>query len=145
MTTVAYNHKDGQICVDGRLIVNDTIVCDDYRKFIQDGDCLFFFCGRVCDYQKIVDCYNGDKINDIDAASIMIRNGEAFHCTVNRDGNIELVKLTYNASIGRGDEVALTAMDFGATAKQAVKHASKRTTSTGGRLRVYDLKLGKFI
>lgn len=145
MTTVAYNHKDGQICVDGRLIVNDTIVCDNYEKYIKDGDCIFFFCGRVCDYQKIVDCYNGDRITGIDAASIMVKDSKAYHCTVNSDGAVELVYLTYDAAIGRGDEVALTALDFGATVKQAVQHAAKRTTSTGGELRVYDLKLGEFI
>jgi len=145
MTTVAYNHNHKHIAVDGRLIVNDTIVCDDYEKYIEDSGRIFFFCGKVADYHRLINADNGAIELDVDCAALMVHCGEVYQCCVNSDGRYEQVRLTYNASIGRGDEVALTAMDFGASAKEAVEHAGKRTTSTGGKIRVYDIKKGEFI
>ncbi len=42
-------------------------------------------------------------------------------------------------TLGSGGCYALTAMDMGATAKEAVKMAMKRDTGTGGRVRTYKL------
>ena len=144
MTTVAYNHKDKQVCIDSLLVVNSTIVCDHYDKSIEEDGCIFFLCGSVADYRKLVDCYKGANYQGIDAAAIMVKDGVAYHCCAGSDGFINIIELNYSTAIGRGDEVAITAMDYGASALEAVEHASKRTTSTGGKLRVYDLLSGEF-
>lgn len=146
MTTVAYNHKDKQIAVDSRIIINDQIVSDDFEKFIIDGERMFFFCGKVCDYSKLIEADNGRVFDaDVNATAIMIYAGEAYHCVINEKGRFEQLRIQYDFCLGRGDEVALTAMDYGATAKEAVEHAGKRTTSTGGKIRVYDIESAKFI
>lgn len=145
MTTVAYNYKDRQISVDGRLTVNDTIVCDDYDKTIDDGNRIFFFCGKVSDYTRLIAADNGSIELDVEASALMLHCGDVYHCCVNNEGKFEQVLLTYSAAIGRGDEVALTAMDFGATSKEAVIHASKRTTSTGGTIRTFDIERGEWV
>ena len=42
-----------------------------------------------------------------------------------------------HAAVGSGSDHALTAMDMGATAEEAVKMAMKRDVMTGGRIRLY--------
>jgi len=145
MTTVAYDHKNKTISVDGRITVNDTIVCDDYDKTIDDGNRIFFFCGKVSDYGRLISADNGAIELDVDACALCVFGGEVYRCSVNQDGRFEQVRLTHSSAIGRGDEVALTAMDYGATSKEAVIHASKRTTSTGGKIRTYDIANGRWI
>jgi hypothetical protein len=46
-------------------------------------------------------------------------------------------------AIGCGSDHAITAMDMGATAYQAVQMAAKRDTGTGGTIRAATVGVGK--
>jgi len=43
-------------------------------------------------------------------------------------------------AIGSGQDHALTAMDCGLSAKEAIKMAAKRDVNTGGRVRTFKIK-----
>jgi hypothetical protein len=45
-----------------------------------------------------------------------------------------------DTAIGTGTDHAITAMDCGLSAREAVKMAMKRDTGTGGRIRTYKVK-----
>lgn len=145
MTTVAYNHRDNTISVDGMITANGTVLVLDYEKYLYDKGNLFFFCGRVCDYEKLISLYNGNDESGIEAGAILICNSIAHLVSVSSNGELEVLKLTYSHAIGRGDEVALTAMDYGATSREAVEAAARRTTTTGGKIRTYDITKARFL
>ena len=146
MTTIAYKHKDKQIAVDSRVTCGGVIMSDEAVKYEYHDAALFFFAGEKGDIRKLVDVYNGGKAEgEVNCIAFVFVDGVVRRVNVGDDGLLQSSTVDYDSSIGRGDEVALTAMDYGASAKEAVEHAGKRTTSTGGITRVYDIKSARFI
>lgn len=146
MTTIAYNHKDQHIAVDSRVACGDLILTDEGVKFRYDKANLFFFTGKLGDCEKLIESFNCGFIDGgADCAAFAVFNGEVYWVNTDEKGYLQKTLIEHNCCLGRGDEVALTAMDYGATAKGAVEQAAKRTTSTGGLIRVYDIKTAKFL
>lgn len=137
MTTIVY--KDGVLAYDGRQAKSDTIMSDNVDKCILNKGCYFFLTGPICDFEAFIAAYHGEAITtNIEAFGFVYDGSQLWKSGVS--GN-ELWKqrVTYPDAIGSGYLHALTAMDMGATAKEAVEWAAKRDVYTGGVIREFKL------
>lgn len=156
MTTIAYDGR--YIAADGRCTLSDVIIDDNTHKFYTNqvtGD-IFALCGDMTLVQKFADDFTPRKDIDFDINCSGIK--------ITKDGllyvvNYEKVKhedkwrywemlipssLTKYAA-GSGREYALSSLDLGCSAEQAIESASKRDIYTGGKITVYDSLHKKFV
>lgn len=145
MTTIAY--KDGIIAYDSRATAGTSIISDDREKRYTiengDNDVEFFMCGAPSDFREFFRVYfQGGEIQPHLEATALVWDGvKLFHAGIaNKHCYSCPVEMPAPWACGSGEEHAITAMDMGATAKEAVKWAMKRDTGTGGRIRTYKLK-----
>lgn len=137
MTTIAYHHESKTIAVDSRRTCGSVITSDKTNKIQKVCGLVFVLCGTVSDKGLFIDMYvNGSESNVIpDITGYVIDNGTAYLCHVNENGVMQKYELEHNDAIGSGEQFALSAMDFGKNAKEAVKYAMTRDTITGGKIR----------
>lgn len=142
MTTIAW--RDGVLAGDGRITIENDIVTDTQRKVSVIGGYLFGWCGTVEQAEimrrhLVKDKKGLPKLEGI--TCILVEPNGTPHIY---EGNIwnKISRKQYHA-IGSGAVCALSAMDAGASAKEAVKIAIKRNVSTGGRVTSVSLKKGK--
>lgn len=144
MTTIAY--KDGVIAYDSQITSGNTITYDDYQKCHEVKGVRFFMCGKTCDYTALQDAYFGAAvIRQVDASAI-VADGEGVWCVgagVEEGFWKSPIMLGATYAIGSGADHAITAMDMGATAYQAVQMAAKRDTCTGGTIRTVTIDPGR--
>lgn len=141
MTTIAYNHQDRQISWDGRA-TRDGVSTDTniQKKIVKDG-VTFFITGVFSDQSKMVDYYFGGRHEFIPECNCFaVDDGKIFYCGVTENHELWKEEVTTNQAIGSGWKFALAAMDFGQSAKDAVKYASTRCIYTGGRIRVFNIE-----
>lgn len=150
MTTIAYNHEEKKIACDGRLTAAGAICTDECQKYVVADDFTMFFCGSFSDVDRMAaivkDHTTGDIVDiesEVKVEVFIIRDGRVFNAVVNSDFEYSLDELTYSYAIGSGGCFALSAMDFGRSAKEAVKYAMTRDSFTGGKISVCDIKTGK--
>jgi len=136
MTTIAY--KDGVIACDSRITSGSLIVDDNEIKMVKKGDVVFFLAGSTSDYLAFIDAYiSGASVDkDSDCAALVIDKGMVYFVS-DEEGKLFKCPAKQPYSIGSGSKHAITAMDMGATASEAVKIAMKRDASTGGKVRTY--------
>ena len=140
MTTIVY--KDGVIAYDSRMTAGSMIYNDKYNKRINQGGVSFFLTGAVADHQTLVDMYlNKIPVRDLESQALVYDKGVVYNIEAD-EGRFFITPLNKDdmEAIGSGSKYAYTAMDMGATAKEAVKMAMKRDTNTGGRIREVKLK-----
>ena len=139
MTTIAY--KDGVIATDGRILQGLSISDDNAVKRTVRKGVEFFFSGSVHDEPLLIDCYfNGppESTDNTESNALIVDSGNIFEAAVNPDGYWCAPERRNNVvAIGSGASHAMTAMDLGCSAKEAVKMAAKRDAGTGGRVRTY--------
>lgn len=138
MTTIAY--KDGELATDSRVTENGNVYTDRQRKVhkLRDGR-IVAWAGSLTDSKRFLAALRkGTHIPKVDVNAIMLHpeGGVAVF-----DENTWLPMNEPHYAMGSGADLALGAMDAGATAKEAVKIAIKRDTNSGGR--VQSLKLEK--
>lgn len=140
MTTIAY--KDGIIAYDGRCTAGGTIVYDDFDKLREREGVRFIGAGSTNDINELVDAYFGQEINGDCDARLMVIEAEALMLIGHSDGRLWKSPLVFDRpyAVGSGSDHALTAMDMGATAYQAVEIAMKRDSCTGGKIRTITVK-----
>lgn len=136
MTTIAY--KDGVIACDGRITSGDTIFADARDKRQVRGGIWFFLCGEDHAAAAVVNTWPDVEV-PCDRWNALVYDGEALWYCGSTDGEVWKCKQPANEpmAMGSGSDHALTAMDLGCTAKQAVKMAAKRDAGTGGKIRTY--------
>lgn len=138
MTTIAY--KDGIIAYDSRSTADALIINDDTNKKAICGNITIFWAGSKGEYDILLRVLDGseEKILD-DGVGLMVEDNKIYYGGMNRSQDRWKQKLDLDKpyAIGSGAEHAWTAMDMGATAKQAVKMAMLRNASTGGRIRTF--------
>lgn len=143
MTTIAY--KDGVIAYDSQITCGSTVTYDDYEKCHEVKGVKFFMCGKTCDYTALQNAYFGAAVTREVDASAIVADGEGLWC-VGAGVEDGFWKSPIPASaiyaIGSGADHAITAMDMGATAYQAVQMAAKRDTGTGGLIRTVIINEG---
>lgn len=151
MTTIVYDHKARHIACDSRATSSGLVASDSEIKWHKtDSGEVWFLSGCISDYDLLFDAFKeGDRAFDLpaipDAVAIFVRGGEAFLRGVTDKGEAWTQKLTHSRSIGSGSSFAIAAVDFGKSAKDAVKYAATRDIYTGGKVHVYDIASGKFI
>jgi ATP-dependent protease HslVU (ClpYQ) peptidase subunit len=137
MTTIAYHMNSKEIAYDGRTTRGDTIINDASEKMIDRDGVKFFLCGATSDCEMLVDMYFGGKVELVPEANAFVVDGGAVYrigCTV--DGVFWKAESECNDAMGSGWQFALSAMDFGEGAKDAVMYAATRDSCTGGKIRV---------
>lgn len=136
MTTIAY--KDGVIAYDSRICSGSSITHDDFEKCQEVKGIKFVLSGYVCDYSKLIGAWFGEPVTSLVEAAAMAFDGAALWYVAydEKEGLCKTpIWLERPYVIGSGSDHAVTAMDMGATAVEAVEMAKKRDTSTGGQVR----------
>jgi len=145
MTTIVYDHKNKQIACDSRLTGGNLIITDSAEKYRANEKGLWFFAGTRADENQLMELEHNDKPEiKPDANALLIKEGKCFLVTFNGD-YCSVSENEYNHSIGSGCDFALSAVDLGRTAKEAVEYAITRDTGSGGNVHVYDIEKGKFL
>ena len=139
MTTIAY--KDGVIAYDSRSTRGDFISTDSANKMnVRDG-VRFFMAGCACYEDEFASAwFSGADVCEQNDVSALVYDGEHVWMAGADNGEFFRQRIDYDTAIGSGTPYAVTAMDFGASAKEAVKAASKRDSATGGRIRTFKVK-----
>lgn len=137
MTTIAYNHKERTIAVDSRCTAGALIVHDKCNKIHVENGVTFVAAGSLSDIQVLIAGYphGFNAPVDLDAQAFVVDEGEVYMVHV-ADGEYRCSTIDFDATLGSGGDFALAAMDFGKSAKEAVKYAATRDCATGGRIRV---------
>lgn len=139
ITTIAY--KDGIIAYDSRATRGNLIATDNYDKCAKADGVLFFFSGAAGDVRHLVDAYlkGVTPPKEADIYAIVVDQGVVYRAGTD-GGLFWKEKASAYDAIGSGYAHALTAMDCGLSAIEAVKMAAKRDTGTGGKIRHYKVK-----
>jgi len=142
MTTLAL--KDGIIAYDTRVCAGNTISDDDFDKCIERKGVKFFIAGSTSDFEDFFDSFfaNENTTNRIlNIHAFVLQDDILWEASVSDDKLFwkTVMDTKKPAAGGTGSDHALTAMDMGATAKEAIKWAMKRDCKTGGKIRTYKL------
>lgn len=138
MTTIAY--KAGVIAYDSRQTRGGTIVADNAIKRQVVEGVSFFLSGAVCDSSALIAAYFGTPSPvPVECSGYAVDGGKLM--MVGHDDRTGIWRQELDPSnpdaIGSGAAHALTAMDMGASAADAVRAAIKRDIYTGGKVRTY--------
>ncbi|PMS91934.1 proteasome subunit beta [Vibrio parahaemolyticus] len=137
MTTLAYHHDSKTIAYDSRVSCGSGIVTDDYEKSTTKDGVIFVFAGDIADQQRFIEDYPNLK-DTYDIAALVIESGVVYHVLYEHKGHPRH-KVDHDYAIGSGADHAITAMDVGLSAEDAVKMAIKRNLRTGGEVRTITL------
>lgn len=137
MTTISYHHGDREIAIDSRTTAGGLILDNNCLKTIKTKVRQWFFCGPPSEFELFIDEFEKrDLQTEFDCSAFIIESDIAYLITTD-NGKFHKYKMNHNHSIGCGCDFALAAMDFGKSAKDAVKYAMTRDVYTGGRVRVF--------
>ena len=140
MTTIVY--KDGIIAYDSRTTSGLSILDHDYNKKISIDGVQFFVCGTVADHEKACKAYFNEEYVECDAQYLVHDKGKLFVVCFADDRMYKVPQsLESPFAIGSGSDHALTAIDCGLSAKEAVKKAAYRDAGTGGRIRTFKVRV----
>ena len=142
MTTIAYNHKDKEIAIDSRDTAGGCVMSDKASKVIVVDDVTFFPCGAVSEIERLIKAFidGSTEKRVIDANAIVMCSRSVFKIGSDEDFGLWENKLDYSFANGSGWTWAMAAMDFGKSAKDAVKYAMTRDFYTGGKIKVIKVK-----
>jgi hypothetical protein len=147
MTTIVYDHKTCQIAVDSRSVDGSVIINDYHIKWRKVDGSYYFFCGVVADIEHFMELQNikgkPKHVNNI--TCIKVTEGRAYLCGIDDEDGYWQENMECNNGAGSGRFFALSALDFGETAKGAVEYAATRDMYTGGQVHVFDIMSMKFI
>jgi ATP-dependent HslUV protease subunit HslV len=128
MTTIAY--KDGVMASDSACSHNETVVFDVQKVFKNDAGFLLGLAGTLMDVGIMKAWFFNEDLNDVPrtkAYGILVSpKGKVYFA---ERGLLTPVKGKHVAT-GSGRDLALGAMDAGASAVEAVRIASKRDSAT---------------
>lgn len=135
MTTIAY--KDGVIACDSRATAGDLIATDRAKKIYKRKGLTFVGAGAVCDIQVAFEAWPADgEYTECGWEAFVVDGGELIHAGF--DGET-LFRIRHDQdepyAIGSGSPFALTALDMGCTAREAIKMAARRDVGTGGMIK----------
>lgn len=147
MTTIAY--RDGLIATDGRTSMGPFISNDDRVKRHEHDGVVFFLCGSSGELDAFIDGWPHEGRDcDSDASGFAVKDGEMWE-TGCHDKRVWRMKVDlssdYHMAYGSGMYHAVTAMDMGCSAAEAVQMAAQRDSGTGGTIRVYCAKTGDLV
>jgi len=147
MTTIVYDHENKIVAYDSRVTRKSLIISDTYDKLKRIGDLQYIVIGYIPDALELMKLYRGqlssDEIKRIDSSSmiVVLDNAELYACytfPAHTRGYI-IEKLDRTTAYGSGMGFALTALDCGCSAVEAVQKAALRDVNTGGKIRSVEL------
>lgn len=146
MTTIAY--KDGVIAYDSRACCGNTIFDDGFDKKVERKGVLFFLSGATSEFDLFIESYfEGKNVagRPLNIAGFVVVDSELWDAAIDEEGIFWKSKLRLDAcyAYGTGTDHALTAMDMGASAVEAIKWAIKRDCKTGGEIRTFKINGGR--
>jgi len=146
MTTIVYDHKNKQIACDSRTTNGWMIITDDAIKYKSEGDLMWFLSGRAGEAETFITNFKEleDAHKSLDNVGYFIDNKVVYLANIN-EGVFRSCDMTCNSGVGSGGDWALSALDFGKTAKEAVEYAITKDFGSGGKVHVYDIEKGEFI
>lgn len=145
MSIVAY--RDGIICSDGRMTINDMILSDSYKKIVKRDGAVAGFVGDAEHCAALMRWFTEkfdlntipqNKGSGLVILDRTIKKKKAVKILMIEEGGYFEVGDDFYAR-GTGREVALGAMLMGATAYEAVEASIKRINTTGGEIYVEEL------
>ena len=140
MTTIAY--KDGIVAADSRMTQNDIILSDSFDKIIVREGATFALAGQPGDYEAAIDAFlTNRKTKNLIISGVVFYLGDIYGIGCDEEEGFWKEKFDANTpyASGSGKTYALTAMDMGASAKEAVKMAIKRDVYSGGKIKTAKL------
>lgn len=140
MTTIAIDAYGNMACDGRKTDQNGYIVSDATQKIFYDKELnvYYAFAGVFADCNTLVDIViNGAEINVQELrANLVVVNQDGPYLYTLYDGQVKAEPIDPPYAIGSGEQFAISAMDFGLTAKEAIKYAVKRDASSGGKIKV---------
>ena len=142
MTTIAYDHINKVIAYDSRTTRGGYICSDNTEKKHVNGKLTFIMSGGKADIETYVREYStGNVGKDQDCYGFFVEDGKVYWVTSDTTTGETLTSyLEYSESAGSGQDHAITALDCGKTAVEAVKLAIKRDNCSGGKVRTFKIK-----
>jgi ATP-dependent protease HslVU (ClpYQ) peptidase subunit len=142
MTTIVYSKEENVIVCDGRCLKGHSIMSDKSVKVYHKDGVTFVGAGSIADIRMLVETYpyGFEGMTDLEACVFATYEGRVFECCI-IEGDYNIVELDCSSTLGSGGQFALAALDFGFTAKQAIKYAMTRDCATGGKIQT--VKVGK--
>lgn len=145
MTTIAY--KDGIIAYDSRTIRGDYILTDNVNKKRETEENFYFMSGSVDEFKAFIELYekNIQPTHKLDVCAFIVSRCEKriyyAACWETNEGLFLIHKTEVDCAqaIGSGTSFAMTAMDCGKSAIEAVKTAMIRDPKTGGEVHSFAL------
>lgn len=140
MTTIVFSHKENKIAVDSRVSSSGGFIFtdeEDKKKVMSNGDVLFL-AGVDGDHELLYESWPAIP-EGLECEGFMVSDGKAYDIVIEESGRLIKVLCRYDHARGSGSDFAITALDMGASADEAVKMAMKRDKSTGGKINVYDV------
>ncbi len=134
MTTIAY--KDGVIAYDSRRTCDGRIITDSADKKRERDGHVFFGTGSTSDIMNLMDAFFGANIEEAGNSQVLVVHDGRVTEIIWSEGRLFKYPVDHDYAIGSGSDNAITAMDMGATAAEAVEMAMKRDTGTGGQVRL---------
>ncbi len=146
MTTIVYDHKNKQIACDSRESANGFLHKDTAEKFYYRGDTVWFICGSKGDADLFIDDFehNKESLDNLSCSGFYVKDGVAYVASC-EDGIYKTSVMDYTDGVGSGGWLALSAVDLGRTAKEAVEYAMTRDLFSGGKVHVYDIGKEEFL
>lgn len=141
MTAIIVCLKTGVIACDSRIIAGDMIMCDsEIKRSKVDGE-LHFTTGDTDDTDIMLDIILNSGIckrDSLIANVVYTKKGKVFY-SLFENGELETHKITHSRGFGNGGELALSALDFGCSARDAIKYAITRNIYCGGKIHSYKI------
>ncbi|HCG6030302.1 TPA: hypothetical protein NJ076_000071 [Vibrio parahaemolyticus] len=132
MTTLAYHHESGIIAFDSRLTQGRTIISDNVTKLYEKGKSILILAGDLSEVQRLVSDYPSEK-GKYRVVGFIVEDNQVYSCSWDGEAH-ERVLTCWNDAWGSGSDHALTAMDMGAGAQDAVEKATLRDIYSGGKV-----------
>lgn len=141
MTTIIY--MDGKVVTDSQA--DDGVMVMDHhaRKCIESNGDKFFIAGAVCDFQSIIDAFQGRAYSsdNVELNAIVSSGDKVYHCALSENHGFwreDITDMEYMV-IGSGMQFAFGALDAGCSAVAACQIAIDRDLHSGGKVEVYQL------
>lgn len=146
MTTIAFDGR--YIACDSRISQDSRIVDDSCKKYIDTEGWVFFMAGNIAIQKDFVNCFLSggvfDKKGHVGSLGFSKKDSKVYDFN-HSEGQFDLCEIYHKEALGSGMLHAISAMDFGKSAVEAVMHAATRDMYTGGIIRCFDTHTGKFI
>lgn len=142
MTTIAYHHESKTVAVDSRKTSKGGVISSDDSNKINVNDLgAWILCGAVCDIESFITLSKNQLFNNdvkLEVSGLRFDANGLFYVFMS-DGIFCEELIDHDFTMGSGQDFALSAMDHGKSAVEAVEYAMTRDIYTGGKVRAVDV------